>query len=90
MDVTTPLPLPDPDDPQALLAASDAARARGMPREGAMWAEAAARQAEARADRLTAGRALALLALHQVRLGELEQSAASGQQAVAVLSATGP
>ena len=83
-------PQPAADDPQALLAASDAARARGAPREGAAWAEAAARLAEVGADPETGARALALLALHQVRLGELERAAASGQQAVARFSACGP
>lgn len=90
MEAAVPTPQPDADDPQALLAASDAARVRGAPREGAAWAEAAARLARARADPETEARALALLALHQVRLGELEQAAASGQQAVARYAACGP
>lgn len=81
--VPPPSPTPPADDPHALLAASDAARARSAPREGAALARAAAQLAEGRGDSHLAGEALALLALHQVRLGELEAAVSSGQQALA-------
>lgn len=90
MDVGTLLPTPAAGDLLALLAAAEAARAHGVPRQGAAWAQTAARLANERGEPRLAADAMALLALHQVRLGELEQAADSGQQAVSHFAALGP
>ncbi len=90
MTAEPPVHLAANAEPQVLLAASDAARARGAPKEGAAWAQAAARLADDRGDDRLAAEAWALLALHQVRLGELESAVASGQQALARYAPLGP
>ena len=82
--------LPASDDPRALLAASDAARSRGAHRQGADLARAALQRADQRGDAQLAGGARALLALHLVRLGDIEAAVASGQQALPLLAAAGP
>jgi signal transduction histidine kinase len=81
--------LPSPDDPQALLAASHAARLRGAHRDGARLADQARAAATALGDDALAGDAQALLALHQVRLGDVEAAVASGQRALVQLAAGG-
>jgi len=84
------LDLPPHDDPQALLAASHAARVRGDHREGARLATQAMAAATAQANDPLAGDAQALLSLHQVRLGDVEAAVASGQRALVLLAAGGP
>jgi signal transduction histidine kinase len=78
------------DDGRALLAAGDAARARGEHRVGAGLARQALAAADARGDADLAANAQALLALLLVRLGDVEGAVASGQRALAQWAAGPP
>ena len=75
---------------RTLLAAGDAARARGEHRAGADLARQALALANAHGDGGLAADAQALLALLLVRLGDLEGAVASGQRALAHLAAGPP
>lgn len=79
--------LPPEDDGRALLAACDAARARGDHRGAAAIARRVEALADARGDPGLAADAQALLALLLVRLGDVEGAVSSGQRALAHLAA---
>jgi len=78
------------DDGRTLLAAADAARARGAQRLATDLARQALALAETQGDADLAADAQALLALLLVRLGDVEAAVASGQRALAHLAAGPP